>query len=183
MNKKRIFFVIPTVLFPYFALCALAVIFFSTKHPLCEWIMERVFGSNAWSLIGALLLLALLTVALTIICFVKCICNSWDAVSMAKTAMIVKLTQVPAYVLIFILGVLFVITLFTIPFTFGLYLLDCLTLALTGFLTLAAVICAIRQGLCTWKECIWVVILQFIFCGDVVASILFFRMLKKRIPQ
>ena len=53
MNKKRIFFVIPTVLFPYFALCALAVIFFSTKHPLCEWIMERVFGSNAWSLIGA----------------------------------------------------------------------------------------------------------------------------------
>jgi hypothetical protein len=102
---------------------------------------------------------------------------------MAKTAMIVKLTQVPAYVLIFILGVLFVITLFTIPFTLGIYLLDCLTLALTGFLTLAAVICAIRQGLCTWKECIWVVILQFIFCGDVVASILFFRMLKKRIPQ
>jgi len=165
----------------------MAAIFFSTKSPFFNYIMVSVFDSNALYLIGALLLYCILAGALSIVCFFVSMCKKWDAVSLAKTAMIMKLAQVPAYVLIFALGVVFLITIFTIPFSIGLFLIDCLSVFMTGLFVISSVIAAIRNNTFTRKEVIWVIALQFVFCADVISSVIFYIKLKRankqRIPN
>lgn len=183
MNKKRIWLILPTTLLPYIALCSLATIFFSTKLPLFESIMEHVFQNNGLLLITALLFFGLLAAVSSGICFFLSIRKGWDALSLAKTAVIIKLLQIPAYGLICVLGVLFSVTIFTFAFTIGLFLFNCLTLVLTGLLTVSATINAGRQHNFTLRESFWFVILQFVFCADVIAAIAFYFTLRKRIAN
>lgn len=180
MNRKKIWLVLPVALLPYIVLCATVIPLFSTKVPLLDAIMENVFQDNALYLVSAVLLFALIAAVLSVLCFTVSIRKQWDALSLAKTAMIIKLIQVPAYILIFILGVLLMITIFTIPFSIGMLILNCLTLVLTGLLSIAAVVIAIRQNYFTLNDSLWIVVLQLIFCADVFASIALYRKLKKK---
>lgn len=179
MNKKLFLISIPIVLVPYLALFALATVFFSTDLPFFNYIMESVFDSNALYLIAALFLYCILTGMLSIVCFFVSIYKKWDAISLAKTAMIMKLVQVPAYVLIFALGAVFVITIFTIPFSIGLFVIDCLSVFMKGLFVVSSVIATIKSNTFTLKEVIWVILLQFIFCADVISSIVFYIKLKR----
>ncbi len=179
MNKKLFLISIPIVLVPYLALFALATVFFSTDLPFFNYIMESVFDSNALYLIAALFLYCILTGMLSIVCFFVSIYKKWDAISLAKTAMIMKLVQVPAYVLLFALGAVFVITIFTIPFSIGLFVIDCLSVFMTGLFVVSSVIATIKSNTFTLKEVIWVILLQFIFCADVISSIVFYIKLKR----
>ena len=121
MNKKNVWTAIATILLPYLMLLALALIFLSTKLAFFEWIMQFVFWNNALLLILALLFCCIFVAILNVLCFIANIRQKEDALALAKTAMIVKLTQIPAYVLIFVLGVLLLLTIFTIPFTIALF--------------------------------------------------------------
>ena len=179
MNKKLFFIFIPIALFPYLILFTLATIFLSTDIPFFRWIMESVFDSNALFLIAALLLYFILTALLSIICFVVSIYAKWDALSLAKAAMITKLIQIPAYILIFALGFMFLITIFTYPFSFALFMLDCLSIFLTGLWVVAAIISAIRNNSFSFIEIFWVILLQFVFCADVISSVVFYNKLKR----
>ena len=42
-----------------------------------------------------------------------------------------------------------------------------------------AVVLAIRNGKVSFKESWWVILLQFIYCADVVATVIFYVKLKK----
>ena len=179
MNKKLLLIIIPIALFPYLILFAFATIFFSTEIPFFRWVMESVFDSNALLLIAALLLYFILTALLSIICFVVSIYAKWDALSLAKAAMITKLIQIPAYVLIFVLGFMFLITIFTYPFSIALFMLDCLSIFLTGLLVVAAIISAIRNNIFSFQEIFWIILLQFVFCADVISSVIFYNKLKR----
>ena len=152
MTKKKFWIVIPTLLLPYLALFTLATVFLSTKIDFFRYIMEYVFGSNALYLIGAFILCCILTTILNIICFAFSIYNKWDALSLVKTMMIIKLIQIPAYVLIFVLGIILAITIFTFPFSIGLFLFDYLSLFLTGALVVSAAINSIKQGFQTERH-------------------------------
>ena len=178
MSKKNFWMVIPTLLLPYLALFTLATVFFSTKLDFFRYIMEDVFDSNAFYLIGAFIICCIFAAILTVICFAVSVCKKWDALSLAKTMMIIKLIQIPAYVLIFVLGVFLAITIFTVPFSIGLVLFDCFSLCLTGALVIAAAINSMKQGLFKLKEIVWIIILQFFFCADVIATIIFYVKLK-----
>ena len=178
MNKKLVFAAIPIALIPYLALFALATIFFSTEVPFFRTIMESVFHNNALILLAALFIYCIAAAVLTGICFLVSIHKNWDALAVAKTAMIIKLAQVPAYILIYALGVLFVITIFTIPFSFLLFVIDCLSLWMTGLFVIASVVIASRNHTLIFKDVLWVVLLQFVFCADVIASVCLYRKLK-----
>lgn len=180
MNKKLLLIFIPIALVPYFALFVLATTFFSTEIPFFRWIMESVFDSNALYLIAALLLYYILAVVLSIVCFVVSIYAKWDALSLAKTAMIIKLVQIPAYLLIFVFGFMFLITIFTMPFSIGLFMLNCLSMFMTGLLVIASATSAIRNHIFSLKEILWVILLQFVFCADVISSVVFYNKLKGR---
>ena len=183
MNKKLFLISVPIVLLPYLVLFALAVSFSSTDLPFFNNIMESVFDNNALYMIGALLLYCILTGMLSIVCFFVSLYKKWDAILLAKTAMIMKLAQVPAYVLIFALGAVFVITIFTIPFSVGLFVIDCLSVFMTGLFVVSSVIATIKNNTFTLKEVIWVILLQFVFCADVIASVVFYIKLKRANKQ
>ena len=180
MKRKYTWMILPVALFPYMALLALSTIFLSTKHPVFRFLMESVFRSDALLLIGLMLLLGLIAVVLAVLYFVRALRRRADALFLAKMAMILKLAQVPAYALIFAVSVAFVIAMLLIPFAIGLYWVDLLTLWLSGLLMLAAVVNAVRQGAFRWQEVLWVVLLQFVFCADVIASVVFYGKLRKK---
>ena len=178
MNKKVLFF-IPIVLAPYLVLLAFATIFFSTKLPAFRWIMEDVFRGNALYLVAAVLIFCVIIVVWSGILSFVSIYKKWDALAVAKCAMIIKLAQIPAYAMIFALGVLLAIGIFTIPFAIGLFVLDCLLLFATGLLVISAVVISTRNERHTFREMLWVVLLQFVFCVDVIASIFLYRKMKQ----
>lgn len=178
MNRKAFLLIIPTILLPYLALFTLATIFFSTRTSLFRFIIEKIFCGNMLYLVAAFVLLCVITAATTAIFIIFAIRNRWNALKLAKVAMVIKLIQIPAYIMIFVLGFIFMFTIFTFVITLCLILVDCFILLLTGLLTTASVINAVRQGDVEFKEVVWVVILQTVFCADVIATVLFYRKLK-----
>ena len=180
MNAKRIWLLLPTILLPYVTLLLAAIVFLSTNMPVFEFIMDRVFQENGLYILAILLILCLVAVVSSIAYFVLSIRKKWNPVSLAKFAMLIKWMQVPAYVAIFVLGLIFAITLFTIPIAIIFVLVDCLTLLLTGLLTISAAVVAVRQGVFRTKDVFWIVILQFIFCADVLAATVFYTKLRNK---
>jgi hypothetical protein len=183
MNKKCFWLLLPCILLPYFTLLLVAIVFLSTDLAVFEFIMDRVFQENGLYILVVLLIFCLLAVVFSITYVVLSIRKKWNPVSLAKCAMLIKWIQVPAYAAIFTLGLIFAITLFTIPIAIIFVLVDCLTLLLTGLLTISAAVVAVRQGIFQTKDVLWIVILQFVFCADVLAATAFYRKLKKRAQQ
>lgn len=179
MNKRLFLLSVPMVLVPYLALFTLFTIFFSTKVPFFRWVMESVFRGNALYLIAAMLLYCALTVTVSVICFFISINKNWDALSLAKFAMIVKLAQIPAYLCIFVFGVILVIAILTIPFSIGLFAIACLSVFTTGLFVISSVIIAIRKNIYTFNDVFWVILLQFVFCADVISSVVYYIRLKE----
>ena len=87
------------------------------------------------------------------------------------------------YIVIFVLGVVLAITPFGFGFVFIFVILDGLTLALTALINIAAVVNSVQQGDFTYKETWWVILLQFVFCADVVVSFIWCRILKQKTAQ
>lgn len=177
MNKKRIWLFIPAILFPYVVLAFLGILFFSSRMSMD--LMEVLFRNNIWLYLLAFLGYILLAFGLCLAGFSLALAKKWDAASLAKTAWIVKLIQIPAYLAIFVLGVLFLTTIFLFVFTLVLMLLDYVSILMSGMLTSAAVINGSRSGKIRMKRNIWIIILQFIFCADVVAAGICHHRLKK----
>lgn len=180
MKTNKVLLTLPSILFPYLVLLAPVTLFFSTKSPIFRFIMEKLFFGNIWIMVAALLAFGLIAAVLDLICVYLSIREKRSALSVAKTAMIVKLCQIPAFIAIFILGAILTITIFTIPFTIALFLFDCATLFLSGILTAAAVINAFRCEDLSRNEAFLCIASQFIFCIDVIGAIVLFSLLKKR---
>lgn len=173
MNRRNIWLILPSALLPCVLLLTLAVIFFSVPDEYLG--LYTIFSQGV---ILHFFVYALVSVPLAVTCFVLCITKKYDSLSIAKTAMIIKLAQIPVFIVIFVLGVLFFITIFTIAFSFVMFLVDVCTVFATGLLTLAAVINASKSGEIPIKRSFWVIILQCVFCLDVVAAVLFYIQLK-----
>ena len=116
---------------------------------------------------------------LSVLCLIFGLKGNWDALSVAKTTMIIKLLQIPAYLVIFLLSLIFIITIFTFGFVIAFAFFDYLTLLMSGMLGILAVVQAIRNGKVSLKKSWWVILLQFIYCADVVAAVIFYVKLKK----
>lgn len=179
MKKVSLWLIVPSAILPYLMLLFVSLIFFSTKVPLFAMIMEVVFHNNGLSVILLFTLCILLAFIFSAIFFLLSVKHHWEPLFLAKTAMIVKLLQIPAYIAIFILGLLCMISIFTFAATVLFAVFDFLCLILTGLITSAAVINTIKAQQLSTKTCWFVLALQFVFCADVVATIYFYRQIKK----
>lgn len=99
----------------------------------------------------------------------------FHATDLARTNMIVKLIQIPAYIFIFIIGILCTVMIFTIGITFVLMLMDALSIGLTGLFAVAAFQNLNREGLITRKTQIIYSIASFLFCVDVIIAVIGYR--------
>ena len=177
----RKLYAIPTVSTLYLLIIAFLFIFFSPE--ILGGLMEtdgRV-GSIAFLIIliafvGIGILCGIIGIISSIVCFAK----GEDPLAMARTAMIVKLCLIPAYIMLFGLGFIFMCTpVFTWPFLIAIIVADYCVLLITGLFNTFAILSAVNEGKIPFKGNLRYILLQLIYCADVVASVIFFRKLKK----
>ena len=168
---KKIFLYFLIILFPYF-------IVFLICSLLNQSLMKYVFHNNVY--FGLLYLGAFWFIAL-ISAIIICINNfvkKADAVETARINMIIKLVQIPAYLFVFVTGLLCLLTIFTFAITFVLAVLDCASIILSGLIGVSAVRRSYADGVLSKFEMVIYSILQFVFCFDVISSIIVFRKTK-----
>ena len=149
---------LPVVVFPY-------SFFFVPDHP----------SGNGWIRPGRLWLVGLVC-ALALI--VLSLWGGWRARSMAMASMMVKLLQIPAYVIWFLIGVILIVFLGPILTL----LVDTMAIALSGLVGLAAVVRCKQEGVLTGKQAVLYGVLQFVFCADVISAIILYRKTKEVSP-
>ncbi len=162
----KYYLLIPAGIFPYVLLISLYCLFSETLTPLF--------------LIGVLFLLFLVAFICNAVFVSLSMVQKWNAKGIALANMVVKLIQIPAYLAIFVLGVLFFISIFTYVFSIFFILYDAAAILLTGLIGVAAVIRAHAEGRATDAFAVINGILQFIFCVDVVSSIVVYVRARKK---
>lgn len=160
------------IIFPYFAV-------FLTYSVTNETIMEKLFGNNIY--IGFFWLIALWVIALinAVIVTIFGVLSKSKSKQLAKTVMLVKLLQIPAYIAIFAVGMLCLATIFTVFLSVLLLIVDVMTILLSGLIGVSSVKNCYSDGVISYKESIIFGLLQFVFCIDVVISIVVYVKAKK----
>lgn len=179
MKKVHLWLIVPSAILPYLMLLFVSLIYFSTKLPLFSQIMEVVFDNNALLVLLFFAFCILFAFILSGVFFLLSIKNQWEPLVLSKTAMIVKLFQIPAYIAIFILGLLCMISIFTFAATVLFAVFDFICLMLTGLISSGAVINTIKTQKLSKKTCFFVLVSQLIFCVDVIATVYLYRQIKK----
>ena len=161
---KKNLLLIPTLLFPY-------VIVFLTFCIFTGFLMEEIFDGfflNILLFLGEYVIVAFIG---NIIYIIMTSHKKINPKSLLKTNMIIKLVQIPAYIIIFFLGLICMLTIFTIPITVAYILFDFISISLTGLLG--------TNGLSRIKDengkvtiiTLLKIFSQYIFCVDVVVAV------------
>ena len=172
INKTlwKLFFVI---IFPYLILFTVYLMFFGHN------IIEKVFFNNGFYLILALIFFYVIALISAFVFFIKNILSKKYSENILKINMIIKILHIPAYILIFLMGVISFITIFTIGFSIAFIILDMLTIFMTGLIGLSGIIIGFKEKKISIKNAIIFSIFQFIFCIDVFSSIIIYKKIKK----
>ncbi len=173
MKAKPIWWMLPAAVVPYVVVVAAYTVFFDSA------IMDRLFAGNGWWLLLVLALLVLAVLAFSLAGACVALVKRWDARSLAKAVMIVKLIQTPAYIIIFAVGALgFIAPIFLFPVLLFSAAFDACFIAMTGGFGIVCAINAKREGLCSTAMAVWTAILSCVYCVDVVAAIVLVCKLK-----
>ena len=107
--------------------------------------------------------------------------GKWEGRKLAMANMIVKLLQIGHYVTLFLFAVSGALILFLFPMLAAIaFIVDVMTIALSGLVGLAAVLRCRVEGRLTTGAAIVNGILQFVFCADVFSAIWVFYKSGKR---
>jgi len=141
--------------------------------------MEPVFSNNGLLLIAALLVLYIAALICSLSIFIKSLVTKRNARELLRLNLVIKLVHIPAYVIIFILGLAFMITIFTFAISIVLMILDVMTIFLSGLIGLSGVIRGYSEEKISMKSATIHGILQFVFCLDVISAVIVYRRVKK----
>lgn len=109
-----------------------------------------------------------------VIFLVLSIHQKWDCKKIALLNMVIKIVQIPAYVAVFLLGVFSFGALFTIGLAVVFFLFDCASIFLSGLIGITSVIRCYTDRIISKRFSIINGLLQFVFCADVISSIIIF---------
>ena len=172
--RKLFFQLLLTVLFPYLIVFSIFSIF---SNSLRE-IVFRGIGSP-YVLLLIILVFYFAALVTTVIYLVRNLYKRQSALEMTKINMVIKLIHIPAYIFIFIVGLLCLLTIFTMLFTIAFFVFDCLAIFLTGLVGAGGIIQGAREEKITKKSAILHGILHFLFCVDVISAIIIYRRVKR----
>ena len=105
-----------------------------------------------------------------------------EAVKVVSINMVIKIAQIPAYVFIFVAGLACLLTIFTFGISIVFVILDCASIFLSGLVGVSAVMRCHEEGILGKTEMVVYCVLQFVFCLDVVSSIIMYRKAKVKNP-
>jgi len=173
---KRFALLLPALLFPYGIAFVMYCIF-------SGFLMERVFRNNAFVCLLFLGVFWIAALACTVLFCAAVRAQPPAGLELARASVRLQLIQIPAYLAIFLLGLLCMFTIFTAAISAVLLLLDGMSLALSGLVGVHAVRRCRAERILTAKESAFAAAFQFVFCANVVCSVLlFFRAKHKEIP-
>lgn len=164
---KRFILLIPAAIFPYTLLFSFYCIF-------TGFCMDFLFNNNAFILLFYLFLVFIIALFCNLVFLALSIFKKWNSHKICLANMIIKIIQIPAYILIFILGLIFFITIFTFGFTIFFIIFDCLAIFLTGIIGLSAIGRSYMEGKTSKFFSIINGICQFILCIDIISAIVIF---------
>ncbi len=159
------------ILFPYLIAFALICIFTGS-------FMETIFNNNAFLLLFILIILYVAALVCAITVFITGFTKKKNSLEILRINMIIKLLHIPAYLLIFVLGLLCTLTIFTIGITIVLMILDGMTIVLSGLVGIGGIIRGLRENKISIKKAVIHGILQFVYCADIISSIVIYRTIK-----
>lgn len=159
---------IPTILFPYLILFCMFCIF-------SGFLMEELFQGFAPVMLFYLAVWFIVALICNAIYIAISAVKKCDTTELLKTNMIVKIAQIPAYIAIFVLGVLCIMTIFTIGFTLFFIIFDLVSVFLSGTIGFGAVMTAKEKP----PQFILLALSQFVLCIDLPLSIVTFLLSKK----
>lgn len=159
------------ILFPYL----IVFLIYSLFNP---FLMQCLFNNDIYFGLLFLCVFWFISLVSAIVICTKNLTRKRDALEFARTNMIIKLVQIPAYLLIFVIGIICLFTIFTFGISIILMILDCASIILSGLVGVCAVKRSHASGILSTKKVILHGILQFIFCADIVSSIIIFRRTK-----
>ena len=145
--------------------------------------MEAVFDNSAITVLFALIAVYITALLCSAVVIITSLVKKREAQDLLRVNMIIKLIHVPAYIIIFIIGMIGLITIFTMGISLALMILDVMTIFLTGVIGLGGVIRAYKETKLSKKSAIIHGILQFVFCADVFSSVIVYRRVKRKDVQ
>jgi hypothetical protein len=172
MTFKKFYLLLPLIiLFPYIVLSAFICLFSNA-------FMDTVFKNNGLYLFLTLMIIYIIAFVCSIILFITNIVFKRDSLQLLRINMIIKIIHIPAYVLIFLFGLLCLITIFSAWITLILMVFDIITIFLTGLIGFGGIIRGVIENKISKKTAAIYAVLQFVFCFDVISSILLYRKIK-----
>lgn len=167
--RKAILILLPVILFPYFAILAMLFSFNFFDSAVIDFLVEHVFFDNGFLILFVLFLLWLIGMVCAVL-FSFHFTREWQPVELAKVSLLIKLIQIPAYIVIFLLGLCFMVTIFTFAFSFLMVLFAVMSILLSGLIGACAVKKSYSAGILPQGKALLLGVLQFIFCLDVVSA-------------
>ena len=162
---KKLLFLIPTVIFPYL-FCGGLLIGFGAG-----W-------GDAFVKIWAIILVACVALSLVFNVIYMVLSRKQDAHHLVKVALIIKLLHIPTYALIFVFGLLMgFMFIMTFPFILFLVYIDCLTMVLSGMISVFALIKSFKNNRLV---SILTLVCQPFFCVDIISLFIANCILKKQ---
>ncbi|MBR2570985.1 MAG: hypothetical protein IKE30_02495 [Clostridia bacterium] len=162
-------------LFPYLMVLSITAALASDVSSAAAFLAERILWMPV--VMGIWYLIALLGAVL----FLR---SARGARERARSALLIKTIQIPAYIAIFLFSLTGVLFIQLLLLTAVMFVFDVMTIALSGTMGLFAAFSARREGILTTKA-MWILgLLQYIWCVDVVCALILWRKTKqsKTIP-
>ena len=174
-HMKKFILLLPGLLCPYILLILM----------FCFFIINSSFiGENLPVVLLSFAALIVISIICSLIYVVLGLCRKWDSRETAFISLLIKVLQIPSYVLIFGIGCIFILTIFTYAISFILVIFDCLTIFITGLTGLLSVTRCYRDGKLTKLFAFVCGFCQFIFCIDVIsAAVVYVKARSKSKPE
>lgn len=163
---KKFILLLPCTIFPY-----------SLFMGLYDFIKGIGNLGESFSFLPWLFMVSLIC---NVIFLVLSIYKKWDCKKVALYNMVLKIVQIPAYIAVFLLGALSFSTLFTMGLAAVFFLFDCASIFLTGLIGVTSVARCYADRIISKRFSIINGLLQFVFCADVISSIIIFVQAKRK---
>ncbi len=170
---KKFVPVLSIVLFPYAVAFILYCIF-------SGFFMENVFQNNVFSCLLILVIIWIVALVCAIYTCATSLIRKWDFVELCRANMLIKSISIPAYIFIFIFGIACMLTIFTFAISIIIIVLDVMSIVLSGLVGMSAVKRSYDNKVISAREMLFYGLLQFIFCADVITSIILFHKVKEK---
>ncbi len=150
------------------------------KFPLVvdQWVESNWLGTAVWLFIISTLILLVIGIVSAVFYVRRPTVSARESVSLLKTQMIMRLIQIPGYVICFVLAVLFLMTIFTAGFSLFLLILDSASILVTGLFSIPVYTALYKNGQISRGRAIGYSVLSFVFCADVIVSVLCYRQVR-----